>query len=248
MKHLLIALTILVLVPGLALAQGGKQGQVLNTRHNLSSQSTNTTHAAAGQTEEVCIFCHTPHNAAAAPVYTGAQLIPLWNHTTTTATFTVYSSSTMEAAVGQPAGASRACLSCHDGTIAVGSVLYIYNGTPPITMTGNVNGAGQLTGAALMGTDLSNDHPISFNYATHQTTDPSLNPATTALPANGPYPAGSTVNYLLIGGQLECGSCHLVHGLPPGFVPTAPDTAASFQPILAASKYDSKLCTSCHIK
>ena len=46
----------------------------------------------------------------------------------------------------QPDGSSILCLSCHDGTIAIGS-------------TNNV-----LPPGSILGTDLSDDHPISFVY------------------------------------------------------------------------------------
>ena len=36
--------------------------------------------------------------------------------------YTPYSSTTMDTSVGQPDGISLACLSCHDGTIAVDSI------------------------------------------------------------------------------------------------------------------------------
>ena len=67
-----------------------------------------------GQRQEICIFCHTPHNADVS--VTDA---PLWNHQVTTKFFQVYNSSTMDATVGQPAASSKLCLSCHDGTVAV---------------------------------------------------------------------------------------------------------------------------------
>ncbi|MFQ6034362.1 MAG: hypothetical protein ACE5NM_00755, partial [Sedimentisphaerales bacterium] len=56
-----------------------------------------------------CDGCHTPHDAADLPG------VPLWSGNETTLTFTPYSSATLDAVVGQPDGASRLCLSCHDG-------------------------------------------------------------------------------------------------------------------------------------
>src|ERR1041385_334859 len=85
---------------------------VLNSKHNLSVTGPGTVKATTET--EVCIFCHTPHRA------TGEQ--PLWNHAGSAATYTPYSSSTLKAAVGQPTGASKLCLSCHDGTVALGLV------------------------------------------------------------------------------------------------------------------------------
>jgi hypothetical protein len=59
-----------------------------------------------------CDSCHVPHNAAA------DQAVPLWNpeHTTTTLTGN-YTSPTMQGDTsGGVDGASKLCLSCHDGT------------------------------------------------------------------------------------------------------------------------------------
>lgn len=248
-KTLIIAIAMTLLFGLTAFAMGDGPGHVVATKHNLSAQSTATTKTSNAAVQEVCVFCHTPHNAAAAPVYTGAQIIPLWNHQTTTATFTVYASSTMEQVMPQPGSGTRACLSCHDGTVGVGSLLNVYGmGATTLAMSGNVTGTAPytLTGASLVGTDLSNDHPVGIVYATSQAADPGLNPAATALPPG--QPVTGTVANLLINANVECGSCHAVHGLPASFVPTAPDSAASFQPLLKISKYDSKLCTSCHIK
>ena len=61
----------------------------------------------------VCSACHSAHNTDT------NQIAPLWNHATSAATFTPYSSPTLNASVGLPSGVSLACLSCHDGTVAV---------------------------------------------------------------------------------------------------------------------------------
>ncbi len=67
--------------------------------------------------EDLCIFCHTPHEADGA----GA----LWNRPLSQTGFPAYQSSTLEAAVSPMSGedSSKLCLSCHDGTIALGETL-----------------------------------------------------------------------------------------------------------------------------
>src|SRR5580765_584735 len=138
---------------------------ILNSKHNLSVSGPGTVKAATET--EVCIFCHTPHRA------TGEQ--PLWNHAASSATYTPYSSSTLKATVGQPTGASRLCLSCHDGTVALG--LVNSRGTT-IAMQGGVTT--MPSGAGNLGTDLSQTHPVSFVYdanlavANGKLKDPSL--------------------------------------------------------------------------
>jgi hypothetical protein len=74
-------------------------------------------------TSEVCVFCHTPHGAA--PTVQGGA--PLWNRNVqNSSTYQAYSAPNFEAAgttPGQPKGVSLACLSCHDGAIAIDALV-----------------------------------------------------------------------------------------------------------------------------
>ena len=109
--------------------------------NGISTMSWNSRHG-------VCSPCHSAHHTD------NAQVAPLWNHATTTASFTPYSSPTLNASVGAPDGVSLACLSCHDGTLAVNSG----SGAPTI-------GVGtDLDANAKIGPDLHVVHPISFTY------------------------------------------------------------------------------------
>jgi predicted CXXCH cytochrome family protein len=174
-------------VMALLTAPTASAGTIVGSNHDLSGKGYGTT--------QICIFCHTPHNALTTA---GA---PLWNHTASTATYTVYASPTMNATVGQPGTSSKLCLSCHDGTVAVDS----YGGR-----TGTTN----ISAGANFGTALSNDHPIGFTYdATLATADGSLaNPATkTVTIGSAPSKTGSIASTMLIGGVMECASCHDVH-------------------------------------
>ena len=168
---------------------------------------------------EICVVCHAPHNATNA-------IAPLWNHKLTTSTFTIYSSPSLNASVGQPNASSKACLSCHDGTVGLDA----YGARPGTTL---------LTGSANFGTDLSNDHPISFTYdATLATTDGTLfNPAVKTVAALG----GKTItNGMLIGGKLECSSCHDVHNNK--------GDASTASHLLVVNNAGSALCLTCHNK
>jgi predicted CXXCH cytochrome family protein len=86
-----------------------------------------------------------------------------------------------------------------------------------------------ITGSALLGTDLSNDHPISFTYdAALATTDGGL---------VSPASASSVVAGIpLYSASLECASCHDVH------------KTAGFDKFLRVSNAASALCLKCHIK
>ena len=117
-------------------------------KHNLSATGPGPVKSAT--MTETCVFCHTPHNASPA--------VPLWNQELPSGvTYTPYGSTTMAAAPGVPTGSSKLCLSCHDGTVAIGKS--ISNGQIPMQ---GVNAQGRLTGASVLGTNLRDDHPISF--------------------------------------------------------------------------------------
>lgn len=167
-------------------------------------------------TNQICIFCHTPHNAN-----TTVADSPLWNHAVTGATFTLYDSPTLDATTAQPGGVSKLCLSCHDGTVAIDSY-GAHVGTDKL-----VAGDG-----AYIGTDLSNDHPISFTYdAALATTDGEL-----ATPSGGTVGISAT-KLPLFGTKLECATCHDVHNGPGA-------TGA----LLRMSNSGSALCLNCHVK
>ncbi len=174
-----------VVVTGLFLSSGALAQGISGSAHDFSGDVWNTS-------GELCIVCHTPHNADA----TVADA-PLWNHEVTTATFTVYSGpGTLDATVGQPSGVSKLCLSCHDGTVAVDN------------FGGTTTGTSFVGGADLVGIDLSNDHPISLTYdAALATTDGGLNNPTSTNSGLG----GTITADLLFSNSLECGSCHDVH-------------------------------------
>lgn len=150
-------------------------------KHNLSVSGPGPV-KAVGVTE-ICVFCHTPHNASPG--------VPLWNQELSSASYQPYTSSTLKAAVGVPTGSSKLCLGCHDGTIALGST----RSRGRISMQG-VGSSGVLTGASALGTDLRHDHPISFVPVTGgQILAP---------------PPGSPVQ-LDASGQVQCRSCHEPH-------------------------------------
>lgn len=104
------------------------RGTIANTRHNMTQRpadnSLNLTGASMNQFrndyEEVCVYCHTPHGGNA------NVTLPLWNRTikaTTYVTYDLLGTSTLTQTVSQPGPASLSCLSCHDGQVAIDSVI-----------------------------------------------------------------------------------------------------------------------------
>jgi len=100
------------------------QGSVLNTRHNLSQSTIGagsvTMNPFRNDYGEVCVYCHTPHGANT------TIAAPLWNRTNKSTTYTLYNqsgTSTITQPITTPGVNSLTCLSCHDGTVAVDSVI-----------------------------------------------------------------------------------------------------------------------------
>lgn len=216
-------------VAGISLVAGGaglmlslvsgpvSAGTIVGSAHDFS-----TSPFAGG---EICVLCHTPHNAD-----TTVTDAPLWNHAVTVATFTMYASPSLDATMdAQPAASSKLCLSCHDGTIAVDSF-------------GGATGSNFITGGENLGTNLADDHPISFTYDTALATldgglhDPAATSVTTGSGAD--VRTGLISDVMLIGGQLQCASCHDVHNV----------YTAGGGPLLRISNAGSGLCLACHDK
>lgn len=215
--------------------------------HDLSNGSAlrNANATIAGQT---CIFCHTPHG--------GSNTIPLWNRAAPTgAAYQLYTSSTTDVTTTTnqvAASVSGACLSCHDGTIAVdvlsdvnglsfgASVAFTRQGTAKSIYANGVGGSSNVMAGGLpfLGTDLRNDHPVAIVYETAR--------AATAAEfvtqvVNGPKITVGAANPLPIFGAsgatatVECASCHNPHN----------NSLGNF---LRKANTGSAICLSCHIK
>ncbi|HEX8986980.1 MAG TPA: hypothetical protein VF816_03390 [Rhodocyclaceae bacterium] len=205
-----------VLIMGAALP--ALAGTITGSAHDFTTQ--------AWSGGRICVGCHAPHKTD-----TTITNAPLWNHASSTASYTLYSSPTMNATVGQPGGGSKLCLSCHDGTVAVNSF-------------GGVTGSTMISNANNLGTNLKGSHPFGFIYNTAlANADGSLfDPATkTVTIGSGSQTKTGTINaVLLYGGSLECDSCHDVHntftvgGAGTGLVKVDPS--------------GSRICLACHNK
>jgi predicted CXXCH cytochrome family protein len=181
-----------------------------------------TTKTQYNTTGELCIVCHAPHG-------TDPTAVPLWNHNTTSQIFSTYIGYKFPQRGGlsitQPDGASKLCLSCHDGVSAINQ----FGGM----MQGTSSAPQPLTTNDRIGTDLTNDHPISFVYNTSL----ALLDGQLHDPATTPSSLGGTIatDMLDINGKLQCPSCHEVHD----------QTISRF---LKMSNSASALCLTCHAK
>ncbi len=187
----------------------GQQTSVVLSPHNLSAGGTGAIRAITE--DEVCIFCHAPHNSA--------PTRPLWNRSTPVDAYQIYTSRALESVPGQPTGSSKMCLSCHDGTIALGSVLS--RGTP-IAMAGGVGA--MPAGHGNIGTDLRDDHPISFAY------DAALASKDLKLRSPGTLPPQVRLD---ANSEMQCTTCHDAHNNALG-------------KFLVMQNTSSELCLSCH--
>lgn len=185
---------------------------IVDTKHNLSISGPGPVKSTTEG--EVCVFCHVPHHAR--------QDIPyLWNRSDSTVNYIPYESSTVHATVGQPTGASKLCLSCHDGTVALGALV-----TRPqeVAFEGGIRFIPE--GRAKLGTDLSDDHPVSFVYDSAlaginaELANPMTLPPHVRLDKNG---------------EMQCTACHDPHD-------------NSYGKFLVMSNQYSGLCTTCHDK
>jgi predicted CXXCH cytochrome family protein len=188
---------------------GSADESIVNSKHDLSAQGPGPIRAV--NESEVCIFCHAPHNAA--------PQTPLWNRADPRTHYRIYESSTTDARIDQPRGPSKMCLSCHDGSMALGNVLSRPE-AHPIVMTSRTipPGTTDLTN------DLSDDHPIGFRYdRALSNIDRQIRP-----------PEVVTVDLPLgAHGEMHCTTCHDAHNNELG-------------DFLRRSDRYAAICISCH--
>jgi len=237
---------------------------ITTSKHNLGTGGSGTVKLAAG-TDEICVFCHTPH---------GGQIgtAPLWNKNLASTTYTLYGatggeSATLDGTILAVGSVSQACLSCHDGTQAMdnmvnapGSGGYNAGGARPAGYTWTGAGVDGLmpAGVTNLGSDLRNDHPIGAPYCGGGLTDAAgtcadpdfkaISRATinglvqfwvdTTGGTAGTREKADMILYRRTGGTgpyVECGSCHDPHN----------STNGTF---LRVANAGSALCLSCHTK
>lgn len=238
-KQIILAATLGLMIPLMSMGQTtlgpgvtGSSLTVAGLPHNFSTESWNP-YVDIGHGAQICQPCHTPHNAQ-----TGVwPTAPLWNHQLSSGPYTLYSSIKTSAGtmgVTAPDGTSQLCLSCHDGSIALGAF-------------GGQNFGGTMAayngGLASFGTDLSNDHPISVDYNACRTVYNAggLRNETTYQYSTYDYTTTTwttTTKYtssLLKSGKVQCTSCHGAHSNSRGYQ-------------LSMINTGSQLCLACHSK
>jgi len=123
----------------------------------------------------------------------------------------------LQALPNQPDGSTLLCLSCHDGTVALGSVI-----SRPTTIA-MATGTFMPAGVSNLTKNLRNDHPVSFLYTSAiATSDGQLKD-----------PSAITPPVTLQSGKMQCTSCHDPH-------------KNIYSDFLVATSQNSNLCNSCH--
>ena len=195
-------------------AQTNNKSSIINSKHDFRATSSASIRSVSAT--DTCVFCHTPHNAASGSY--------LWNHTLSNRDFPVYSSSTLQSTVTaiSPQDTSKLCLSCHDGTIALGdtvndgSIAFAQGNGYTLPGTSASNLAGDQT--------FANDHPFGFV--------PHVGGETRTPPALDPVRLDKS-------GKLQCVSCHDPH---------REDADPTTRKFLVKGNQMSALCLTCHQK
>ncbi len=180
--------------------------------HNMSTPGGATSGGSLG-----CAFCHAPHSGI-------GGITPLWNQKLSNSTYTPYTSTTYkQKGNSQPAlgVTSSLCLSCHDGTVAVGSS----------AAYGQLSVRGTLNTADSFGTSLTGSHP--FSLVTPLKDSPDLAQSLTTQGVTG----DTTGAIKLVNGSVECTSCHNPH------VQATDQIAQNF---LVRDSSNGQMCLSCH--
>lgn len=255
LKYSLILAVGMALSAPLAWAAEGAAGGLQGTVHDFTQATggtPNTNPPADIGDVGLCTYCHTPHHAYSTTL--------LWNHTLSSSNFSWDETSTTAGTTfptinGQTyKGATAKCLSCHDGTVAIGDVAWFAEGKPAILDP--MQHAAPEPANIANGADLSGNHPVAMPYP-YQNQASTYNGVTTGSGATlSEFVADPTANGIRLFNDdgsgnitagpvlaktgIECSSCHDPHNKQ-----TADDL---FLRGTLAGSDSNYLCLKCHNK
>ncbi|WP_348261971.1 cytochrome c3 family protein [Telmatobacter sp. DSM 110680] len=204
-----ILLAALLLLPGISL-----RAQIVGDALGVHDLGPGSKSPIIGARPDACAYCHAPHSG----LNSG-----LWNQKLTTQTYATYTSTTQKNNNTQPVlgAVSNQCLSCHDGTVAVGATVAY----------GQVTTRGSMYSADVFGGNLQSSHPFSVALPLKDSID-----LVASLAANGTT-ADVTGAVKLIKGNVECTSCHDPHVQAKDLIS---------QNFLVKDSSSGQLCLACH--
>lgn len=245
-----------------SLSQAAAVHDVKRTVHNLGSTYKGGSFHTL-ETSEICIFCHTPHNAVPGKKFLWNRIPQAGVSAELTVGFQIYTASpsiNFTKSGITISDISKMCMSCHDGVTAMNSMA---NPRAPLFTSvlsdvygsfgewGPDIGEGDIGPPVSGGGDLTNDHPISFEYQDAQTNDPRLKSRDAGLKTVGNLPLWDRGDGKY---RVECVTCHDPHvyygnPLGPNKRENCEDAAAClYKPFLRKSNSSSSLCFTCHDK
>ena len=234
------------------------------TSHDFQS---GTGSSAVANGAGMCTFCHTPHKAKSS--------LLLWNHTLSSNTFqwdvaATTSGTALPGFTGNAYnGPSAKCLSCHDGSVAIGDVGWFseaaHEGANALSAF-KIGGAG-VSNATTPGTtskmigsggNLSGNHPVAIPYPLNGAPNVYNGSTSGAQLATNDFATDPTANnirlYSDIGGGaivgkatpgksgIECSSCHDPHNK------AAKDDYFLRGKLTGGTQADGYICLQCHKK
>ena len=208
----LALIPLLLVLAAISQAQVATGADVLGS-HNLSTSGTGPVKGPA----DACLYCHAPHSGV------GTTNSALWSQTLSVQTYAAYSSTTLKNVPQQPTlgGSSSLCLSCHDGTVAVGQT----QPYGPLMMTGS------MTATDKFGSGLQGSHPFSLKLP--MVDAPDLQTSLTSTHTT----ADPTKAVTLVNSNVECTSCHSPH------VQAIDQLSQNF---LVRDSSNGQMCLACH--
>ena len=149
LRIVLLAAVGVFIAAGLAWAAPGTGIQ--GTDHDFSNKAT--------EPVGLCTFCHTPHRAAITRL--------LWNHKLTDNTFKWTDVTATVNGTPLPTftkawqGTSKNCLSCHDGSVAIGDILWFNKGGPKNLLNQKHDADDYTVG---LGGIMNGNHPVAHPF------------------------------------------------------------------------------------
>ena len=237
---------ILVLALSLLIA-GAVYATIVGSKHDMRQIINNE------GTTQVCVYCHHPHRGVDSTntIATGTLLWNMKPGVTTFSSFATYASASMNATTskfsdfGSASGNqlySLYCLACHDGDTSCNALVR----QPKDGVAGTLSQIGtdilghQADIVNSSGNDLTNDHPVNFNYTTDN--DGGIK-AYSGTGSSAVVIGNITMTtYPLYGGTMQCATCHDVHN----GTESAKDNGIQFMRGTTAIITGSTICRDCH--